>query len=93
MAQCPKPILPLPADVAVQIKSSTSITSLSDVVFGLVKNSLDAGATKIEVVVDSQRGSCMVEDDGHGISPVEFQDHGGLGKSHCKARQSKPSSL
>ena len=74
------PIRPLPADVAAQIKSSTSIPSLPRAVLGLVKNSLDAGASKIELSVDFGRGSCSIEDDGLGILPAEFECSGGLGK-------------
>lgn len=72
----------LPLDVAAKIKSSTSITHLHGVVVGLVKNSLDAGAQTVLVSVDFKRGSCIVEDDGKGIRPVEFEPTGGLGKAH-----------
>jgi DNA mismatch repair protein MLH3 len=77
-------ILPLPTNVVAQIKSSTAIISLSGVVVELLKNSLDAGATKIEVTVDFVRGGCIVEDNGLGISPTEFREEGGLGKMYCK---------
>ena len=73
-------ILPLPAEVAAQIKSSTSIPSLGSAVIGLISNSLDAGARKIEVNVDFSKASAAVEDDGLGISPKEFKETGGLGK-------------
>jgi DNA mismatch repair protein MLH3 len=76
-------ILPLPDEVVAQIKSSTAILSLAGVVLELVKNSLDAAATKINVAVDFARGDCSVEDDGLGISPLEFRDEGGLGKLYC----------
>lgn len=82
MPQAIAPILPLPADVAAQIKSSVAITSLGGAVIGLVENSLDAEARKIEANVDFRRGACTVEDDGHGISPLEFSHCGGLGKPH-----------
>jgi DNA mismatch repair protein MLH3 len=72
----------LPLDVAAKIKSSTSITHLHGVVVDLVKNSLDAGAQTILVSVDFKRGSCIVEDDGEGIRPAEFEPTGGLGKAH-----------
>ena len=75
-------IQPLPEEVAAQIKSSTTISSLEDVVIGLFKNSLDAGARKINVTVGFSRGTCTVEDDGRGISPTEFSDGGGLGKPY-----------
>jgi DNA mismatch repair protein MLH3 len=76
-------ILPLPEHVIAQIKSSTAIVSLTGVVLELLKNSLDAKAAKIEAAVDFARGACSVEDDGLGISPLEFRDEGGLGKLYC----------
>jgi DNA mismatch repair protein MLH3 len=76
-------ILPLPDDVVAQIKSSTAIVSLTDVVLELVKNSLDARATKVEASVDFARGACTVEDNGLGIPPLEFTEDGGLGRRYC----------
>ncbi len=76
-------ILPLPLDVAVLIKSSTAITSLPQVVLGLLENALDAGAGNIQISIDVRRGDCKVEDDGDGIRPGEFAADGGLGKRHC----------
>ncbi|KAF2845747.1 DNA mismatch repair protein-like protein [Plenodomus tracheiphilus IPT5] len=73
-------ILALPDAVAAQIKSSTAIVSLSGVVLELLKNSLDARATSIQVAVDFARGGCDVEDDGVGIPPNEFREEAGLGK-------------
>lgn len=77
-------IRPLPSDVIAQIKSSTAITSLNGVISELVKNSLDAEATKIDISVDYGRGGCVVEDNGDGILPSEFAENGGLGKLYCK---------
>ncbi|KAL8688201.1 MAG: hypothetical protein Q9218_005831, partial [Villophora microphyllina] len=74
-------IRPLPDDVAAQIKSSTTVPSLENVVVELSKNALDAGCRRIDIVVDFSRGACTVEDDGLGISPEEFLDTGGLGKA------------
>lgn len=76
-------IKPLPGDVVAQIKSSVVITSLNNVIYGLVRNSLDAGATKITLNIDYGRGNCSIEDDGVGIPPSEFGDGGGLGQLHC----------
>ena len=76
-------IRPLPDEVAAQIKSSTTIVSLTGVVLELLKNSLDARASKVTVTVDFARGSCTVEDDGLGILPAEFSEQGGLGKLYC----------
>ncbi|CAI4217381.1 unnamed protein product [Parascedosporium putredinis] len=75
-------IRPLPPHVAEKIKSSVLITSLNDVVSGLVKNSLDAEAKTINVSVDYAKATCSVEDDGLGVPPQEFRVDGGLGRSH-----------
>ncbi|KAI1457935.1 hypothetical protein F4805DRAFT_427011 [Annulohypoxylon moriforme] len=76
----------LPEHVIAQIKSSTTITSLNNVVYGLVKNSLDAEATKITISIDYTRGNCSVEDNGLGILPSEFRSTGGLGKLHYTSK-------
>ncbi|OTA53303.1 hypothetical protein K449DRAFT_390402 [Hypoxylon sp. EC38] len=76
----------LPENVIAQIKSSTTITSLNAVACGLVKNSLDAGATKIIISIDYVRGNCSVEDNGLGIPPCEFKPTGGLGKLHYTSK-------
>ena len=76
-------ILPLPREVVAQIKSSTTITSLPMVIQELIRNALDADASSINISVDFKRGGCIVEDDGSGIHPGEFQEAGGLGKLHC----------
>ncbi|KAK1908432.1 hypothetical protein P3342_009281 [Pyrenophora teres f. teres] len=86
-------ILPLPEDVVAQIKSSTAIVSLADVLLELLKNSLDAKATKIEATVDFARGGCTVEDNGLGISPLEFREDGGLGKLYCTSKYHARESL
>ncbi|KUI73765.1 DNA mismatch repair protein MLH3 [Cytospora mali] len=75
-------IKPLPGDVVAQIKSSVAITSLNNVICGLVKNALDAEASKINLTVDYSRGNCSIEDNGFGIPPSEFKDTGGLGQLH-----------
>ncbi|KAL4921146.1 hypothetical protein BDW62DRAFT_140387 [Aspergillus aurantiobrunneus] len=75
-------IQPLPHEVAAKIKSSTSITHLNGVIVELARNALDANAHSILVTVDYRRGGCVVEDDGDGIIPAEFEPEGGLGKAH-----------
>lgn len=77
-------IQPLPPDVVAQIKSSIAITSLNGVICELVKNSLDSGATKIDISVNYSRGGCCVEDNGLGILPSEFAMDGHLGKLYRK---------
>jgi DNA mismatch repair protein MLH3 len=73
-------IQPLPPEVVAQIKSSITISSLNVVVCELVKNSLDASSTKVEITVDYSRGACAVDDNGVGILPAEFDVGGGLGR-------------
>jgi DNA mismatch repair protein MLH3 len=77
-------IRPLPEDVAEKIQSSILITELNGVVSGLVKNSLDAGATRINITLNYAKGNCEVDDDGSGILSAEFGEDGGLGKLHRK---------
>jgi DNA mismatch repair protein MLH3 len=77
-------IQPLPPEVVAQIRSSAAITSLNDVVRDLLCNALDAQSTKIEIEVDFGRGSCIIQDDGHGIQPLEFEPDGGLGVIYCR---------
>ncbi|KAJ0375029.1 hypothetical protein COL26b_006744 [Colletotrichum chrysophilum] len=84
-------IKPLPEDVIRRISSSATITSLDAVVCGLIKNSFDAGATRINITVDYSRGNCTVEDDGLGILPIEFREAGGLGKLYHTSRHSPES--
>lgn len=76
-------IKPLPPEVAAQVKSSSVITSLNGVALGLLRNSLDANATKVNISVDYRLGNCIVEDNGFGVPETEFRDTGGLGKLHC----------
>lgn len=76
-------IRPLPDEAIEKLRSSVTITSLNDTVINLVKNSLDAAATRLTLSVDYTRGSCSVEDDGHGIEPEEFLESGSLGAPHC----------
>ena len=79
-------ILPIPPEVATQIRSSTVITTLTSVVLGLIFNSLDADAHRIDISVEFGRGAVSVEDDGFGIPPKEFTEAGGLGKPYCEHR-------
>ncbi|XEU99152.1 hypothetical protein FSHL1_004439 [Fusarium sambucinum] len=83
----------LPQDVVDKIKSSVNITSLNGVVCGLIANSLDAGASKVNISVDYARGNCTVEDNGSGIPPEEFKDGGGLGKLHHTSKFPTTSSV
>ncbi|PLB54374.1 hypothetical protein P170DRAFT_505143 [Aspergillus steynii IBT 23096] len=76
----------LPSEVVAKLKSSTIITHLNGVVVELVKNALDANAHVVYVTVDFQRGGCVIDDDGYGILPAEFESDSGLGKPYHTSR-------
>ncbi|RMZ80419.1 hypothetical protein DV737_g3040, partial [Chaetothyriales sp. CBS 132003] len=71
-------ILPLPRTVRAQLRSSIQISTLIDVVEELVRNSLDAAATAVEIEVDFSKGYCSLLDDGLGIPANEFREGGNL---------------
>lgn len=79
-------IKPLPVNVQKQIKSAISILSLNDVVLELLKNSLDACATRVDIELNYAKGYCTVKDDGIGIPSCEFQEGGRLAQLHCMDR-------
>ncbi|KAI7590665.1 hypothetical protein D0869_07782 [Hortaea werneckii] len=81
-------ILPLPPDAVAQIHSSKNITSLQGVGLALLENCLDASATKVDILVDFSRGSCVLEDNGLGIPPAEFTKEGGLGRMYHTSKYS-----
>ncbi|KAF4470231.1 DNA mismatch repair MLH3 [Fusarium albosuccineum] len=83
----------LPQDVVDKIKSSINVTSLNNVAGGLLANSLDADASKVNISIDYSRGNCTVEDNGSGIPPEEFRDTGGLGKLHHTSKFPPRSSI
>ncbi|RDA94670.1 hypothetical protein CP533_2473 [Ophiocordyceps camponoti-saundersi (nom. inval.)] len=78
----------LPDHVIEKLRSSAAITSLNGAVCGLLKNSLDGGASRVLIRLDYARGNCSVEDDGLGIEPGEFREDGGLGKLHHTSKTS-----
>lgn len=86
-------IRPLPGEAVAQITSSSKINSLKDAIIGLLRNALDAKASKIDITADYRRGGCTVEDDGDGIPPNEFHETGGLGKKHRSSPLPPNSSL
>lgn len=78
-------ILPLPEDVVAQIKSAAAIVSLTGVLLELLKNALDARASRVDATIDFARGGCAIEDNGLGIAPSDFHEEGGLGKLYCES--------
>ncbi|KAF2857515.1 hypothetical protein K470DRAFT_260734 [Piedraia hortae CBS 480.64] len=76
-------IRPLSLDHAVQLHSSRQVVTVTDAVIALLKNSLDAGAGRVEIAVDLARGSCSIDDDGSGILPDDFCN---LARAHCTSK-------
>ncbi|OAA37645.1 DNA mismatch repair protein [Metarhizium rileyi] len=74
-------IRPLPKDAVDKIKSSSAITSLNQVVCGLLTNSLDACSTKVNISLDYALGNCTVQDNGLDTSkiPPNPSTHGSHG--------------
>lgn len=68
----PSPIRPLSAEVVARLRSTLTISSLSDAVAELLQNSLDAHARSVRININFSRSSCVVEDDGVGISPNDL---------------------
>jgi DNA mismatch repair protein MLH3 len=83
MAEARPRIEPLSGDLGYRISSSSHITSLEQVIEGLLRNALDAGARKVVIEADLAKGHIIVRDDGHGIEPIEFLDCGNLAKDNC----------
>lgn len=73
----------LPEEAATQIQASGRLRSLNSVICGLVKNSLDAGASQIQIHVWYRRRRCEVDDNGLGIPPSEFREEEGLLFPNC----------
>ena len=73
-----------------KIRSTQILTSLPQLVSELVQNSLDAGATHIEVGLDPAEWECWVRDNGQGVSA---EGMGMLGKGHEEGRYSMSNEL
>jgi DNA mismatch repair protein MLH3 len=58
----------LDAPTRVKLRSSQILTSLPQIVSELVQNSLDAGASAVDIGIDSKEWICWVKDNGCGIS-------------------------
>lgn len=86
-------IAALRPDIAVYIQSTITIISLTDVVIGLLRNSLDAGTSDISISLDLTRRACVVEDNGCGIPQESFRPEGGLCKPHHSSTSSSDSSF
>ncbi|KDN51248.1 hypothetical protein RSAG8_00877, partial [Rhizoctonia solani AG-8 WAC10335] len=65
-----EPITELEPQTKAKLRSTQILTSLPQLISELVQNSLDAGASHIEVGVDPAEWECWVRDDGRGM-PTE----------------------
>lgn len=79
------PIAELEPQTRAKIRSTQILTSLPQLVSELVQNSLDAGASHIEVGLDPAEWECWVRDNGQGMS---IEGMGMLGKGHEEGRYS-----
>ncbi|CAZ81087.1 unnamed protein product [Tuber melanosporum] len=69
MSTTAPPIRLLPESVSARIRSTLTITNISDVISELLQNAIDAGARNVAIAVNLGRNSCVLEDDGHGVTP------------------------
>lgn len=82
------PISGLESHTRAKLRSTQILTSLPQLVSELVQNSLDAGASHIEVGLDPAEWECYVRDNGQGISAEGMEM---LGKGHEEGRYSMSS--
>jgi DNA mismatch repair protein MLH3 len=66
-------IAKLDRDVSRMIQSQVTIDSFSSAVRELVYNSVDSGASKIDVMIDLQSLSILIRDDGVGMVPSDLE--------------------
>lgn len=71
----------LPPSTQSKIRSTQILTSLPQIISELVQNSLDAGASHIDVGVDCEDWACWVRDDGRGIARDDFDALAGCGQA------------
>lgn len=65
---CETSLNQLSVETRAKLRSAQLLTSLPQVVSELLQNSLDAGASQIDIGVDCEEWSCWVRDNGAGIS-------------------------
>ena len=71
----------LPPSTQSKIRSTQILTSLPQIISELVQNSLDAGASHINVGIDCEDWACWVRDDGRGIARDDFDALAGGGQA------------
>ncbi|KAG0671529.1 DNA mismatch repair protein [Maudiozyma exigua] len=73
----------LPSDVLNKLQSQVHVPTLSSAINELIQNSIDANASSINVVIDTQTLSFQITDDGEGISPSDMTQ---IGKEHFTSK-------
>lgn len=58
----------LSVETRAKLRSAQLLTSLPQIVSELLQNSLDAGASQVDIGVNCEEWSCWVRDDGAGIN-------------------------
>jgi len=58
----------LPIEAQSKLRSTQILTCIPQLISELLQNSLDAGASHVDIGVDCEEWSCWVRDDGIGIS-------------------------
>lgn len=58
----------LPAATRSRLRSTQILTSLPQIISELLQNSLDSGATQVDIGVNCEEWGCWVRDNGTGIS-------------------------
>lgn len=58
----------LSAETRVKLRSTQILTSLPQIISELLQNSIDSGASQIDIGLDCEDWSCWVRDDGSGFT-------------------------
>lgn len=66
-------VAPLPQHTRSILRSTVILASLVQLVSELIQNSLDANARNIEIAVDCDEWSCLVQDNGDGIAKDDLE--------------------
>jgi DNA mismatch repair protein MLH3 len=66
-------IRPLPANLSILIKSQVDLNTFLSCVLEVVKNSVDANASRVSITVDFKRLYFVVVDNGEGITPHDLE--------------------
>ena len=80
----------LPSEVLKKLQSQVHVPTLSSAINELIQNSIDANATSINVIIDTNTLSFQITDDGDGITPSDMSN---IGKEHYTSKIRSTSDL